>query len=255
MERSRSVRSGAWCDGRGPGLGSDGPVALGRDRGRPPVLPERLTPEAVRGLVSTLSDQQVRALLLERLDALAETGEEAEGPDLVAVFASVGEGALDTVATAVERVPLVPHEVGSALARFHAPRGWDGLLTLIGGLLLALVIGLGAEQACNWLARGWRRRILTEEPETLGAMLGLLLRRVALDAVGLVVFYLVTMQAIGLVLSETAAACRGWLQKLFRCADRFGLCQLGGDAAPNDPHGDTVPDGAGSAGPAPRTYR
>ena len=35
------------------------------------TLPDPLTPEAVRGLVSKLSDQQVRELLLERLDAVA----------------------------------------------------------------------------------------------------------------------------------------------------------------------------------------
>ena len=36
------------------------------------TLPDPLTPEAVRGLVSGLSDQQVRSLLLERLDAVAQ---------------------------------------------------------------------------------------------------------------------------------------------------------------------------------------
>ncbi|MEY8838152.1 hypothetical protein AB9K41_03815, partial [Cribrihabitans sp. XS_ASV171] len=36
-----------------------------------PVLPEDLTPEMVDGLVARMSDDQVRALLLERLDAVA----------------------------------------------------------------------------------------------------------------------------------------------------------------------------------------
>ena len=40
--------------------------------GQAVTLPDPLTPEAVRELVSTLSDREVRDLLLERLDAVAK---------------------------------------------------------------------------------------------------------------------------------------------------------------------------------------
>ena len=44
------------------------------------TLPDPLTPEAVRELVSRLSDDQVRQLLLERLDAVA-AGHRADAVD------------------------------------------------------------------------------------------------------------------------------------------------------------------------------
>ncbi|MEL7467866.1 MAG: mechanosensitive ion channel domain-containing protein [Pseudomonadota bacterium] len=172
----------------------------------PIVLPDPLTPEAVRGLVAQLSDADVRALLLERLDAVAAE-RQAKDMNQRSVIESAQTIATDVVTNigqSISRVPDLPGGISQGFSRFHAPRGWDGVGLLVGLTLVAIAIGLAAEWIIDQIAKPWRRRIQNETPDGLGATLGLLLRRVFLDAVGLVVFYIVTKQAIRMLLSSDA---------------------------------------------------
>jgi small-conductance mechanosensitive channel len=211
-------------------------------------LPSPLTPEGVRDIVSTLSDEQVRILLLERLDAVARE-EAAATSGAVSLFETAQRIVGDTgesLSTAVQRSPGIPGGVGKGLAQFFEPRGWGGTLWLLAAIAIAIAAGLAAEFVIDWIARRWRDRVLHEQPEGLGGTLGLLLRRVVLDVAGLIAFYLVSKEVIRLLLSSTPPVTDGapsfpdteiaiffiwWvimLPRMFRALNRFLI-------APNRP--------------------
>ncbi|MEL6476358.1 MAG: mechanosensitive ion channel domain-containing protein [Pseudomonadota bacterium] len=177
-----------------------------------PELPSPLTGETVRDLVSTLSDQQVRALLLERLDAVAEEESEkaANDPSVLSLLETSALETVDSVTTAVLRVPEMPAGVWSGLTRFFEPRGWPGIGAILSVFALAILAGLAAELAVNHLARKRRDRIRNEVPDGLAATLSLLLRRAVLDVIGLIAFYLVAKEVIlALLSSEPPVAASG----------------------------------------------
>ena len=161
------------------------------------TLPDPLTPEAVRALVAELSDEDVRNLLLKRLDAVAEETEaEIDGMSLVQATVSIAGDTVESLQSSVINAPGIPGGVVQGLQRFFEPRGWSGVGLLIGMVILAVLAGLAAEWIINRIASGWRARIQNEVPDGLGQTLGLLLRRVFLDVVGLIAFYIVTKQVL-----------------------------------------------------------
>ena len=172
------------------------------------VLPDPLTQEAIRELVARLSDDQVRALLLSRLDAVAaETVEkEAEGEALLSSVVRIAQDTGNSLVAAVETTPHIADGVVVGVKRFFAPRGWPDVFRLVGITVLAILIGLAVEQIIDRIARVWRERIRTETPEGLRATLGLLLRRAVLDVIGLIAFYIVTKQVMLAMLSTTPPA-------------------------------------------------
>ena len=63
------------------------------------TIPDDLTPEQVDGLVARMSDDQVRAILLERLDAVAEkqAAEKANVEDRVSHISTGGGASLQYI--------------------------------------------------------------------------------------------------------------------------------------------------------------
>ena len=171
------------------------------------TLPDPLTPDAVRGLVSRLSDQEVRALLLDRLDAVAQntadgqasaTGIGLIGPSLVEIGSSIGESLASgtKVWTGVQR----------GFFRFLEPRGWSGFWSVVGFTFLAIVLGFVAEQLVDRALRVWRGQVAHQDEATLGSTLKRLIRRAFFDSIGLITFYFVTRFAIQSFLSGEAPA-------------------------------------------------
>ena len=110
-------------------------------------LPENLTPETVRELVSRLSDQEVRQLLLQHLDAVAKdkaSKNDGSGASTYELIASWGIGVSDAVLDAVVRVPLLGNGLFRAFSAFAEDRGSRGILKFLFGLLAGLVAGLVA---------------------------------------------------------------------------------------------------------------
>ena len=167
-------------------------------------LPDPLTPEAVRELVSRLSDDQVRDLLLKRLDTVAaqRAAETADAPMLYESARDIAVATYGTIVTSLTRTSQISGGVVQGLERFFAPRGWEGVWKLAGAVILAVIAGLLIEQVIDRIAGTWRRRILTETPDGLRATLGLLFRRVFLDIVGLIAFYIVARQVLKFMLSD-----------------------------------------------------
>ena len=72
-------------------------------------LPDPLTPEAVRELVSRLSDDDVRALLLQQLDAAAQGNSDTpvQAESLLNTLNDIAVAFYTPIVTAFERIPLL----------------------------------------------------------------------------------------------------------------------------------------------------
>lgn len=170
-------------------------------------LPEDLTPETIRELVSTLSDQQVRELLLQRLDAVAasKTTETGVGEGNVFTYLArtlIGVGV--SIGEAVVRVPRIYEGLATGLANFAKPRGVGGILLLIASLVGAIAGGLVVEMAVTRIASKWRRQIQQmDTPEGLKQTIELLGKRLLLDIVGLLAFFAVTRVLVLVLVPES----------------------------------------------------
>ena len=165
-------------------------------------LPDPLTPEAIRHMVSTLSDEQVRELLLQRLDAVA-----AEKPDeseearntlnyLATTFASVGL----TMGDAVIKLPNIFDGLKTGITDFRQSLGGGGILIVLAAMAAAVLGGLAFEWAVTRVANKWRRQFQEVEAlENLKQTLVLLGKRLVLDLGGLIAF-LITTRILILVL-------------------------------------------------------
>ncbi|MEO0666878.1 MAG: mechanosensitive ion channel domain-containing protein [Pseudomonadota bacterium] len=120
-----------------------------------PELPDPLTEEAVNALVSRLSDAEVRALLLEQINAPpAPSAEDANGA-LRGLFDTVTTGAFSSVATAVERLPVLFSEQGKAFSNFANFVGANSLMALAGYFALVFIGALVVELVFRRVFRRW----------------------------------------------------------------------------------------------------
>ncbi len=170
------------------------------DEAGAPSLPadDELTPETVRDMVSRLSDQDVRALLLQRLNAVAdEQAADSGDGSLLTFFPNAAAGIGGAVLESVRRLPtLASGQIGS-FRTFMAERTPTELVRLVGTLALAIVAGLAAEFLADRLARRWRAE---NQARTTAGGLGEALRvlglRLLFDVVGLVTFAIVARSVV-----------------------------------------------------------
>ena len=159
---------------------------------------EDLTPEAISEMVSRLSDQDVRELLLQRLNAVAQSnGTDADSASLLTLLPSGAAGVVEAVSIAVRRLPALWSGQAQSVKTFVAERGTQGIMRLLGTLIAAILAGLAAEWLVNRLASHWRSVVETSKPSGgLGGTLRLLGLRLLLDVIGLVVFALVARAVV-----------------------------------------------------------
>ncbi len=178
-------------------------------------LPDPLTPEAARALVSQLSDEDVRALLLERLDLVAKEQEaKAESEDQAGTIGFLSQSFVGIGNNIVEAVQRLPHSfagVQAGVVSFLDGRGLGGALKFIGLILAAVLAGLAAEWLVNRAADRWRPQTSHVQPGTLMETLHALSLRFFLDVVGLIAFALAARIVIGLVMSAPMDRFVAWL--------------------------------------------
>ena len=159
-------------------------------------LPTPLTPESARNLVSTMSDQQVRALLLERLDAVAKekaakniNSQSGAAATIGSWFTVVGS----SISEAVERVPRIWTGLKTSTGNFRSKHGSDGLFNIFVIILGSIAAGYAAETIVNRLVRSKRENLQNySDTLSLGQTLKILGRRLFWDIIALVVFFVVT---------------------------------------------------------------
>lgn len=145
-----------------PSLAPDEPEAAGlwSDTGE-------LTPAAVTALVARLSDSEVRALLLERLNAEAETASEAEGQLAAAgmIGTLTGQTSLvrERAAALFGAAPAIPAMLGQTVARFVDGRSAGQMLAVLLGFMVMAGAGVLAELAARRAMATARARLIAAE--------------------------------------------------------------------------------------------
>ncbi len=202
------------------------------------TIPEDLTPEQVDDLVARMSDDQVRAILLERLDAVAEqlaaAKEDHEDP-----LTEIHEIWAEMVGSWTHVLTTLPNIVSAqitAFDNFSATFGSTGVFVLFGLILSVLVAGFVAEKLFGLLTRRWHDQTEATDDADLWGAVRYLFRRFCREIAGLVVFYVV-IRALGRgVLTPEQITYAApfvfyliWIPRLGAAASRFVL-------APNKPH-------------------
>ncbi|MEM9221877.1 MAG: mechanosensitive ion channel domain-containing protein [Pseudomonadota bacterium] len=168
------------------------PLPVDAAQSAPNTLPTPLTPEAARDLMATLSETQVRTLLLERLDAVAAADvAQAERAPFGAFLRSYAEAFEASVRASVLAAPNVLEGLARAGDAFAAPRGADGVVWLVAWLVGALLAGAALEALYRRLGPVQRAITATAPPQPrFRTQMGVLARRFLADAGGLLVFLL-----------------------------------------------------------------
>ena len=160
-----------------------------------PEVPTPLTSESARELVSTLSDEQVRALLLERLDAVAEAEQEVRDGDVSAFTYHATEGIYNSIRDAVTRLPILWAQQMKSFQNFSERIGPGGLWIMLSSMAMGIGAGLLAELLFNRLTRRWHRETPTNREPSFRQSLSFLFGRLCKDVFGVLVFFIVAQQA------------------------------------------------------------
>ena len=158
-----------------------------------PTLPDEMTPETANALVSRLSDSEVRAILLDRLNAQALDQEAATDNSASDFLYHATSGAWSTVTAPVQNIDKLFSGQALAISNFYENIGHgSGLLMLLGYMALVFGAGTLAELTFRRLTRGWRI-LPPADPDnmTLRETLQLLAQRFGTQVVAVLVFILV----------------------------------------------------------------
>jgi small-conductance mechanosensitive channel len=136
-------------------------------------LPDPLTKESIRELVSRLSDAEVRALLIKQLDRAAVAAPAAKQADDMAMmaqatgaeFARVRERARQGLAA----VPEFPQALGDVGERVAAPFDVAALWRVVFWFGVMLGVGAACELAFGFAMRDARRRVVERAADGLAA--------------------------------------------------------------------------------------
>ncbi|KAE9631867.1 mechanosensitive ion channel [Parasedimentitalea maritima] len=155
-------------------------------------------------MVARMSDDQVRNLLLDRLDAVATTQTaQQSGKSLITIAQETWVAFYTPTLGAVSKLPVLFSKQGEALSNFQASFGNAGLLKLFVFMAIAIGAGLAAEFVTNLLSRRWQGDETPSEDATLWSALSFLARRFGRDILGLVAFYF-ALRFVGLTLLTPA---------------------------------------------------
>ncbi|MEM8741687.1 MAG: mechanosensitive ion channel domain-containing protein, partial [Pseudomonadota bacterium] len=162
----------------------------------PEPTPEVLTSEQARDMVSRLSDADVRALLLERLDAVAAANEAQtndENTGITTFLHNATRGAFAEVVVAIQRVPILISSQARAFGNFFDTVGTNGLLIMLVAMGAGVIAGLALELTFNRLTRRWLERAAARggNTGTLGGTVQFLFVRLGQDLFGVFLFFFV----------------------------------------------------------------
>ena len=158
-----------------------------------PKLDDPETKAGVRDMVSQLSDDAVRALLIERLDAVAEA-KELEKANQQSAWSVISKGFTTlwgNVKWTAQNVGWLPgifdsifSAVGAALGAGETSKFW----LLLGA---ALIAGLVGERAVAFFFRKKKQELIASVSTTLLGILKILYTRLSFDVLGVLAFTLV----------------------------------------------------------------
>lgn len=145
--------------------------------------------EDVRNLVSTLSDDAVRALLIERLDAVAESRENAAASEVGAIgvieqrFENYWGYAKESLRD-VGDIPDIFSKIGHTI-RASTEDGFGKAFLVI---LLAIGVGVAAERMVTLFFRKKKQKLIDASSTKLWGILKILYTRLSYDILGVLAF-------------------------------------------------------------------
>ena len=148
----------------------------------------------VRDLVSQLNDDAVRALLIERLDAVAEAKELAvsnqDGSTSVLQqgFLSYWNNSKSSISRSNE-IPSIVERIFSSIRKASAP---DGIADLFLLALFAIAAGIAAERTVAFMFRKSKQRLIEATSSTLWGIVKMIHTRLAFDIAGVMAFAVVS---------------------------------------------------------------
>lgn len=159
----------------------------------PLALPDPLTSEAVNAMIARLSDDQVRALLLQRLDAVAEAAAAtAEPVSAIDRAGRLWEAFSGQFADAASKLPVLFSREGDAISNFaQSFGGLGGVMVLFGLIALVLLAGIVAEMVFKKATHKWHEMEVGESGTDLASSIRFLFRRFCGEIAGLIVFFIV----------------------------------------------------------------
>ena len=176
-----------------------------------PALPDPLTRQAIRDVLSGLSDGQARELLLRELDrqvaareaalAAAEAEERTLGTLLGDWAVALGRGWVE----AVRDTPSIAGNAAATLERFQAERGDAGPWRVPGALVLCLLAGLAAALGARRLVRDTEARLDRRRPAGLWSRIGIVTGRFLVQGAQLIAF-LAAAYAVDAVVNRAVPA-------------------------------------------------
>ncbi|HSF02535.1 MAG TPA: hypothetical protein VLA62_05975, partial [Solirubrobacterales bacterium] len=161
-----------------------GPAA-GADKPAPVELPQPLTREAIRELVSRLSDAEVRGMLLAQLDKAAAPAVDGASKPMASGLAADMHHSRGEIGAVLRAAPDVPAALTDAVRRFSEGRPPYQLLLVTVLFAIMLVLGWIAERVGRWLLADVYRRLEPAPGEGGGVSLVV---RTILDLLLLAVF-------------------------------------------------------------------
>ncbi len=196
------------------------------------IDPATMTPDAINEMVARMSDDQVRSLLLDRLDAVAkenaQTNTANEGA--IATISRLWSGLTASLSHVVLQLPNLFSNQMEAISIFSNSFESGGLLKLFGIIAGILALGYAAERAVGVMTRRWHQNIEPTGDGDLKGALRFLWRRFCHELLGLVVFYIVVMTLGRTLLDENQLAFAGpfviylvWVPRLGAAISRFVL--------------------------------
>jgi len=156
-----------------------------------PALPEPLTRQAIRDVLSGLSDAQARDLLIRELDskvAVREAALAAGGRSLGRVLTDWAVALSRAWALALEGTSALPGVVAETFEGFQKRRDDAGLWRLAGILLLCLLAGVAAALGVRRLTGASERRLDSLRPAGLRLQVGIIAARFLIQGLRLVAF-------------------------------------------------------------------
>ena len=176
------------------------------------TLPDPLTPETIRELVSRLSDQEVRDLLLKRLDAVVQNNDQTTSNQTLLEFLFAASNAnAQSVLTAISRAPILWEFQIKSFSNFFSKLGASGVLKLFSTILISIMVGLAAEWVINRIVQSRlssrvNANAADDREFTLGETLRFLIIRLINDIAGLIVFLAITRSIMSYFLPEELRA-------------------------------------------------
>ena len=167
------------------------------------TLPTPLTEAAIHEMVARMSDDQVRGMLLDRLDAVAEAAAEQAPVSLGEKLSTYWTAFYSSLLGVVLALPVMFSKQAEAVSVFIGTFGGSGVLLMLGLTALALTAGFVAEYALGFFTKRWQKAEVAQDDSTLWTSLSYLFRRFLREIVGLIAFY-IALRSVGVALLDNS---------------------------------------------------